>query len=160
MFGELFALAFNNLLRARARLIMTAGGVLVGTTAVILLIALTIGLQNSAEAGIGNDASLTEIEVYPNYSFSPGASTPTDIPQLTIKAVNNFWKIPGVAAVIPMTRLQGGEILAGKYTGYADILGIDPRLLPYLNITAQQGELKLASGDMLIGAHAADYFYD
>ena len=38
MFGELAQLAFGNLLRARARLIMTAGGVLVGTTAVILLV--------------------------------------------------------------------------------------------------------------------------
>ncbi len=160
MFYELGLLAIGNLMRARARLVMTAGGVLVGTTAVILLIALTIGLQNSAEAGIGNDASLTEIEVYPNYSFTPGGSTPTDIPQLTIKAVNNFWKIPGVSAVIPLTRLQGGEILAGKYSGYADIVGLDPRLLPYLNITAQQGELKLDPGDMLIGAHSADYFYD
>lgn len=161
MFYELGLLAIGNLFRARTRLIMTAGGVLVGTSAVILLIALTIGLQNAAEAGIGNDSSLTEIEVYPNYSFTPGATTsPTDIPQLTVKAVNNFWKIPGVAAVIPMTRLQGGEILAGKYTGYADILGIDPRLLPYLKITAQKGALSLNPGDMLIGAHAADYFYD
>ena len=50
MFYELSLLAIGNLFRARARLIMTAGGVLVGTTAVILLIALTIGLQNAAEA--------------------------------------------------------------------------------------------------------------
>ena len=63
MFYELGLLAIGNLFRARTRLIMTAGGVLVGTSAVILLIALTIGLQNAAEAGIGNDSSLTEIEV-------------------------------------------------------------------------------------------------
>ncbi len=160
MFYELSLLAINNLFRARARLVMTAGGVLVGTTAVILLIALTIGLQNAAEAGIGSDSSLTEIEVYPNYSFTPGAPTPTDVPQLTVKAVENFWKIPGISAVIPMTRLQGGEILAGKYTGYVDVVGIDPRLLSYLNITAQKGQLSLDPGNMLIGAHAADYFYD
>lgn len=160
MLYELGLLAVGNISRARARLVMTAGGVLVGTAAVILLVALTIGLQNSAEAGIGNSASLTEIEVYPNYNFVPGASMPTDVPQLTIKAVQDFWRIPGVAAVIPMTRLQGGEILAGKYTGYSDVIGIDPKLLPYLNIQAQQGVLTLNPGEMLIGAHAADYFYD
>lgn len=160
MVYELGLLAIGNLLRARARLIMTAGGVLVGTTAVILLVALTIGLQNAAEAGIGNDSSLTEIEVYPNYNFIPGAPAPTDVQQLTPKVISEFWKIPGVAAVIPMTRLQGGEINAGKYTGYADIIGIDPRLLPYLNIDVQQGILSLNRGEMLIGAHSADYFYD
>ena len=47
---ELFHLALMNLMRARARLAMTSGGVLVGTAAVILLIALTIGLQQAAEA--------------------------------------------------------------------------------------------------------------
>jgi putative ABC transport system permease protein len=160
MFYELSLLAIGNLMRARARLIMTAGGVLVGTTAVILLIALTIGLQSAAEASIGNSASLTQIDVYPNYNFAPGSTTPTDIPQLTVKAVKSFWQIPGVAAVIPTTRLQQGEIIAGKYTGYAEIIGIDPRLLPYLNLQAQEGQLTLNPGDMLIGNHAADYFYD
>lgn len=160
MLYELILLAVGNLNRARARLAMTAGGVLVGTAAVILLVALTIGLQNSAEASIGNDASLTEIEVYPNYNFSPGAQQPEELPQLTVDAVKQFWNIPGVAAVIPMTRLQGGQITAGKYSGYADIIGIDPALLPYMNIELQAGQLTLERGEMLIGAHVGDYFYD
>ena len=75
MFYELSLLAIGNLARARARLVMTAGGVLVGTTAVILLIALTFGLQNAAEAGIGTSAALTEIQVYPNYGFERGGGS-------------------------------------------------------------------------------------
>lgn len=160
MLYELGLLAIGNLARARARLAMTAGGVLVGTTAVILLIALTIGLQNAAEASIGNDTSLTEIEVYPNYNFMPGAEQPESIPQLTVENVQQFWTISGVAFVLPMTRLQGGQITAGKYAGYADIIGIDPRLLPYLGLELEAGELKLEKGQMLIGAHVGDYFYD
>lgn len=58
MLYELTQLALRNLTRARARLIMTAGGVLVGTAAVILLIAITVGLQAIAEAGIGSSTSL------------------------------------------------------------------------------------------------------
>ena len=64
MFQELLQLAISNLGRARARLLMTVGGVVVGTTAVILLIALTFGLQNAAEAGIGESTTLTQIDVY------------------------------------------------------------------------------------------------
>jgi putative ABC transport system permease protein len=165
MLYELGMLAVGNLARARARLVMTAGGVLVGTTAVILLIALTIGLQQAAERGIGSSAQLTELEVYPNYSFVPPTNntepeTAPVIPQLTVEAINKFWKIPGVAAVIPITRLQGGEVNAGKLTGYVDTIGIDPRVLPYLNVSVQQGQLSLERGQVLIGAHAGDYFYD
>lgn len=157
---ELASLAVNNLMRARARLAMTAGGVLVGTTAVILLIALTLGLQQAAEASIGNSASLTEIEVYPNYGGGFGGQTPENIPQLTAKAVQEFWAIPGVAAVIPFTRLQGGEVIAGKYSGYVDTIGIDARLLPFLRISVEAGLLSLNRGEVLIGQNAGDYFYD
>ncbi|MBZ0286036.1 MAG: ABC transporter permease, partial [Anaerolineae bacterium] len=161
MFYELSLLAIGNLLRARARLIMTAGGVLVGTTAVMLLIALTFGLQRAAEAGIGSSSALTEIQVYPNYGYGgPGGSTPEEIPQLTVDAVKAFWQIPGVAAVIPMVNLQGGEILADKLTGYAQIIGIDPQLLPFLGVTAQAGQLTLNKGEVIVGAHTGDYFYD
>ncbi len=160
MLYELCMLAINNLARARARLAMTAGGVLVGTTAVILLIALTFGLQNAAEAGIGNDASLTEIEVYPNYNFTPGATQPENVPQLTVDAVKSFWQIEGVSAVIPITRLQGGQITAGRVQGYADVVGIDPALLPYLGITVDEGELSLEPGTVLVGPNVGDYFYD
>lgn len=160
MFYELSLLAIGNLNRARARLVMTAGGVLVGTTAVILLIALTFGLQRAAEAGIGSSATLTEIQVYPNYGGGPGGSTPDEIPQLTVDAVKAFWNIPGVAAVIPMTNLQGGELLADKLTGYAQVLGIDPQLLPYLGVKAQAGQLTLNKGEVIVGAHTGDYFYD
>lgn len=61
MLNELAHLAVHNLLRARARLVMTVGGVVVGTTAVVLLIALTIGLQRAAEAGFGESSALTQI---------------------------------------------------------------------------------------------------
>lgn len=162
MFYELIQLAVGNLARARARLAMTAGGVLVGTTAVILLIALTIGLQQAAEASIGQAGSLTEIQVYPNYGFRPGGGggSSEDIPELDLEAVRNLWRIPGVQAVIPMVNLQGGEILAGDLQGYTQIMGIDTGLLPYLSLTPEQGQLSLNPGEVIVGARAGDYFFN
>src|ERR1044071_9212247 len=118
MFYELGMLAIGNLNRARARLAMTAGGVLVGTTAVILLVALTAGLQQAAEASIGSNSQLLELDVSPNYNFrmSGEQQQPSEIKQLTVEEVNKFWSIPGIAVVIPITNLQSGEINAGKYT--------------------------------------------
>lgn len=161
MFYELSRLSIGNLMRARTRLIMTAGGVLVGTTAVILLIALTIGLQNAAEAGIGQSGSLTEIQVWPNWQPPQPGEEFVEPPQLTIASVNEMWRIPGVAAVIPLVYLQaGGEITVGDYQGYAQVVGIDPRLLPYLGLTVSRGTLSLGPGEMLVGQRAGDYFSD
>jgi putative ABC transport system permease protein len=155
---ELIQLAFGNLMRARARLIMTAGGVLVGTAAVILLIALTIGLQTAAEAGIGNNATLTEMDVYP--SWNPNIPF-EDLPQLNNEAVNAFWRIPNVTAVIPSANLNGGgELIAGDYNGYGNVMGIHPSLLPYLGITPAQGELLLDENTVIIGPEVARNFYD
>jgi putative ABC transport system permease protein len=157
MFGELAQLAIGNLGRARARLFMTAGGVLVGTTAVIMLIALTFGLQRSAEASIGSDSSLTEIQVYPAWD----RQMDEDVPQLTMDAVRAFWRIPGVAAVIPVAPLQsGGELIAGDYRGWGEVMGIDPSLLPYLGAEIQQGVLSLQPGEAIVGAQVSQNFYD
>ncbi len=162
MVVRLGKLAVHNLLRARARLIMTASGVLVGTTAVILLVALTIGLQDAAEAGIGQSGSLTELFVTRSYDFmGGGSSSGTERPELTPQAVREFYSIDGVLAVIPFFSLQSWmEIRAGDYSGGGQILGIDPRLLPYLGVTVTEGTLSLESGQMLVGSQVSNNFYD
>jgi putative ABC transport system permease protein len=142
---------------------MTAGGVLVGTTAVILLIALTIGLQTAAEAGIGQNASLTEIRVYPNFGFGPAGEmlSESERPELTIPAVRAFWEIPGVAAVIPIIDLRSwAELDTGDFRGGASIMGIDPDLLPYLGVSAEQGSLTLEGDQVLFGPFISQNFYD
>ncbi|MDK3162006.1 ABC transporter permease [Anaerolineae bacterium CFX9] len=158
MLIQLGSLALHNLLRAKARLLMTAGGVLVGTSAVIILIALTFGLQAAAEVGIGQNASLTEINVYPNWQ---PVDSGVDLPQLTPGAVRSFWDIPGVAAVIPMVSMATwGELIAGDFSGGGQVLGVDPRLLPYLGVTAARGELSLNPGQVIIGGTIGQNFYD
>lgn len=163
MFNELAMLAIHNLMRARARLFMTAGGVLVGTTAVILLIALTIGLQTAAEAGIGQSASLTEIQVYESWEFMRGGGSTTEVerPKLDFPAVQAMWNIPGVAAVIPSIDLRSwAELSSGDYRGGTNIIGIDPNLLPYLGISASQGTISLTGNQVLVGAFVGENFYD
>lgn len=155
MLQELAQLAVHNLLRARARLAMTAGGVLVGTTAVVLLIALTIGLQRAAEAGFGNSSALTQIQVYPAWDRQGTA------PQLNGEAVRALSQIPGITAVIPMLDLASwGQLVAEDYMGGGQTLGIDPRFLPYLGLNISEGELAIATGQAVVGPMVADNFYD
>jgi putative ABC transport system permease protein len=158
MLYELGRLAVSNLLRARARLAMTAGGVLVGTAAVVLLVAITIGLQQAAERGIGQSGALTEISV--SVAWDRGGVT-DELPQLTPAAVQAFWRIPGVQVVIPILFYQSwGEIRADDYIGGGQIMGIDPQLLPYLQLTAQQGTPSLANEQVMMGSQIPLNFFD
>jgi ABC-type antimicrobial peptide transport system permease subunit len=160
MINELFQLAINNMLRARARLMMTAGGVLVGTAAVILLIALTIGLQASAEADIGNDPYMLQMQVMANrFNWQTGTENP-DAPILTPQTVNNFWRIPGVRAVLAGIRLNNANLRVGTTQGWGDMIGIDPAVLPYMGLRAQKGELSLNRGEVLVGMDVGTNFYD
>jgi putative ABC transport system permease protein len=155
MLTEIFRLALGNLGRARTRLLMTAGGVIVGTSSVILLLALSFGLQQAAESGLGSNAALSQIDVMQAYHENGAAA-----PQLNDEAVAALRRIEGVRVVVPTLRLQGGEILAGDYTGYADVMGIDPALLPALRWQTAEGEISLQPGQVIIGAMVAQSFYD
>ncbi|MBN1564904.1 MAG: hypothetical protein JXA10_13740, partial [Anaerolineae bacterium] len=146
MLGDLLSLAISNLLRARPRLIMTAGGVLVATTTVIILVSMTIGLQENAEAGLGSNQALTEIRVYPDRQRGIAEE---EIPQLDAAAVSNFQAIAGVQAVIPIAAYpSSGELFAENYVNYAQILGIDSENLPYLGIQSHTGTLALEPGSV------------
>lgn len=138
MFSELAYLSIHNLLRARSRLLMTAGGVMIGTTAVVLLIALTIGLQAAAEAGIGEDSSLTQITIYAG--FRRDSTSPT----LNLDAVAELEALDDVAAVIPLFSLSGfAELRSGDLRGAAQVYGIYPDDLADLGVEAAQGDLLL-----------------
>ncbi|MBI1276678.1 MAG: FtsX-like permease family protein [Anaerolineaceae bacterium] len=158
MLYELANLSIHNLLRARSRLMMTAGGVMIGTAAVVLLIALTIGLQTAAESSIGNSASITQITLAS--SFRRDSTSPT----LDMDAVEELAAIPNVAAVIPELSLSGFvEIRAGDLRGSAQIYGIYPGTVPYLGVTAASGSLSLDNNDpyaAIVGGSVASSFVD
>lgn len=158
MFTELAYLSIQNQLRARARLIMTAGGVMIGTTAVILLIALTIGLQDAAESSIGDSASLTQITI--RASFRRNSSGPT----LDDDAVTAIKAMDGVAAVVPVLSLSGQiELRVGDLRGSGQVYGIYPDTVTSLGADAEQGTLALDTNDIygaVVGASVATNFSD
>lgn len=164
MFGELIQLAIRNLMRARARLMMTSGGVLVGTTAIILLLAMTNGLQQAAEMGIGQNQTLTRFNVAQRYQWNrDGTPSDEEFPQLTMDAIEKFRTIEGVQTVIAVKSLNAGEISTqdGLVT-YASIYGVEPEALPYFSITIDQGVAELQPGlnQIIMSGQAGQYFMD
>jgi putative ABC transport system permease protein len=160
MLKDLFQLALTNLFRARGRLFITASGVLIGTTAVILLVGLTIGLQTSAEAGLGDNAALTDITVYPN--FMSAAFESEDVPAISLATVEALRQIEGVEAVIPvLPLLLEAEVRIGRFSNSVTVYGIDYALLPYLEMELIGGDwATVAEGQMIVGEGVGDSFID
>src|SRR5438128_894385 len=85
--------------------LLNTGGVRTGTSAVILLIAFTNGLQNAAESGIGSNSVLTEIHVTGRGNSGSHAPGDPTVPDLTLDSVQKLKHIKGVKAVIPIVSL-------------------------------------------------------
>ena len=74
-FSDLLRLVINNLNRRKARVGLTAIGVVIGTGAVVILVSLAIGLQMNANEQLYGIGDLSQIYVMPAYGgqfISPG----------------------------------------------------------------------------------------
>ena len=66
-FSDLVRLVINNLSRRKARVALTAIGVVIGTGAVVILVSLAIGLQMNANEQLYGIGDLSQISVVPAY---------------------------------------------------------------------------------------------
>lgn len=159
MYSDLFRLALNNLFRARVRLLITSSGVFIGTLAVILLIALTNGLQASAESDLGDNATLTEIYVYPNYQT---VEFTEDVPQITFETLEEIRNLDDVASIVATIQLgRSGKLAAGRYVADVHIIGVEPEQVANLPVRIESGDLTtFESGDMLLAEDLLNKFVD
>ena len=69
---DLLRLIFGNLNRRKARVALTAIGVVIGTAAVVILVSLAIGLQRNANEQLYGIGDLSQIQVSPTYGGEGG----------------------------------------------------------------------------------------
>src|SRR5687767_9090804 len=110
---DLIRLVINNLNRRKARVGLTAIGVVIGTAAVVILVSLAIGLQRNANEQLYGIGNLSQINVMPNYGGGEGgggggpkvmvsggsSGGSTDMLMLTNNAIKDLQTIPSVTAV-------------------------------------------------------------
>src|SRR5512145_1747152 len=136
---DLVRLILGNLSRRKARVGLTAVGVVIGTAAVVILVSLAIGLQKNANEQLYGIGDLTQIQVMPVYEMegmpmgggggmvvSTGGGQFQDPRMLTNSALDELRAIPGVASVIPREYLMTGVILKyQKLEGGGNIIGVE-----------------------------------
>jgi ABC-type antimicrobial peptide transport system permease subunit len=69
---DLVRLILGNLSRRKARVGLTAIGVVIGTAAVVILVSLAIGLQRNANEQLYGIGDLTQIQVMPAFDMMEG----------------------------------------------------------------------------------------
>jgi putative ABC transport system permease protein len=179
-FLDLLSLIFYNLGRRKARVALTAIGVVIGTAAVVVLVSLATGLRQNATQSLGGIGDLTLIMVMPNYQQSGGGSEITikiaggrgggggGQPQgpvaqklLTPTSLIDLAQLPGVKAVIPRDYLNGAAYLSlGKLQGYGQVIGVGTNDLSVYGYTMQSGVSKLERGTAIVGSQMVRNFND
>ncbi len=163
---DLLNLVCSNLLRMKARVAMTAVGVVIGTAAVVVLISLAVGLQRSATQDLGSIGELTEITVFPGWFIrslgggaAPGSSGEKAV--LNDRTLDEFRDLPGVVAVTPWESLAGGgRLRLNRLVGGAQIIGVDAREIEKLEFKLASGTARLGRWQALVGGAVAEGFYD
>ncbi len=173
---DLVRLILGNLSRRKARVALTAIGVVIGTAAVVILVSLAIGLQKNANEQLYGIGDLTQIQVMPAYEMMEGgggggmvvqvgggknAGQPQPARLLTNSALDELRAIPGVDSVIAREYLMTGVLIKyQKMEGGSGIIGVDTPDLANLRLEATEGGTELGRGTVVIGAMVPNNFYD
>jgi putative ABC transport system permease protein len=174
-FFDLVRLILGNLSRRKARVGLTAIGVVIGTAAVVILVSLAIGLQRNANEQLFGIGDLTQIQVMPAFDMEGGplpavrvdggGGGPGGQPQparlLTNSALDELRAIPGVASVIPRDYLMAGLIVKyQKLDGGFGVIGVDTADLAELGLETIEGSTELGRNSVVIGGMVPNNFYD
>lgn len=164
-FFDLVSLILDNLNRRKARVGLTATGVVIGTAAVVILVSLAIGLQRNATSSLYGISDLSRIDVYAKFVEGPvvsggGNQVPPSQKLLTNDTIAEITALPGVKQVIPRDYIMGESIFKfARLEAYMGILGVGGiHDLSEIGIKAQEGSLELGKNSIIIGSQIPTYF--
>jgi putative ABC transport system permease protein len=174
-FFDLVTLILDNLGRRKARVALTAVGVIIGTAAVVVLVSLAIGLQRNANQQLGGIGDLTQIQVMPNFGGGPGGPMPVQVvggkgeaavppveqKLITEQTISDLAALPNVEAVIPRDYLQANAMIQfNRLESYVGLTGVGIHDLSVMGLTPMSGTLVLQKGTAVVGALVSRNFYD
>ncbi len=134
--GDFFHMGFINLWRRKVRTILTALAMTVGVAAIVVLISIGIGYDQTYRETIEEMGSLTKIDVM------PPREKKGKVPLLNEKAVWSFNQLEGVEAATPVLQVFP-YLKNGKYVTPIKLYGIDMNTASSFQLIPLEGELPL-----------------
>ncbi len=161
---DLAFMGIKNLLRRKARTILTVLGVIIGTAAIVVMVSLGLGMNKAFEKQLEEYGSLTLIDIYANqFMMMEGGSATSSDGQVVLddETIATIEAIEHVEFVIGFKRFDS-KIYAGKYENYTSIKAVDFDKLALMDIKLSEGVLPTTVGknEVLFGFYAKQNFYD
>lgn len=160
---DLMLMGIKNLWRRKTRTILTILGVVIGTTAIVVMLSLGFGLQRARNQQIERMGGLTTIEVQKPWSYSDSREKKSDENQVyldeeTVELFKGFEHVEGVLA----TKRTNIQLRIGKKESWADVLAVDFEALQTFGYTLDHGEWpgELQKNVIVAGAKTHTNFYD
>lgn len=152
-------LSIKNLWRRKLRTFLTILGVMIGTCAIMIMLSLGIAMNRNFMEQVNQMGNIMQIQVY---HFNQGGKTPDgkDIPPLDDDMVARLEQMKGVEGVAPIFEINV-KMVAGKYVGHVNIMGIEPRMFEILDIPVNGRPLQEGdTNQMVIGRDIIHNFYN
>ena len=155
-------MGIKNLVKRKARTILTILGVLIGTSAIIVMMSLGVGMNEANMKAVEQLGNVDVITVT-SYFFRPDEKgndqyTEGILDDKAIKAINGF---PEVLAATPLMRTSY-NVVAGKFkSDYCQVVGVDPKYMDFFfNVkegrALEENDLNVA----VFGYRMPYYFYN
>lgn len=152
-FLDIIGMSASNLWRRKLRTFLTVLGVMIGTTSIVVMVSLGIGLKAAVMEQYESYGSMTEVEVH-NYSWGSDDSL-----VINDSMLEQFRNIPHVTEVTPILNMSA-QLYQGKYAAWVQINGVSQEYLSKIEVG--EGELPSATSgqvELLIGNAVIQDFY-
>ena len=158
---DLIQMCLRNLIRRKYRTLLTLVGVVAGTCAVVLMIAVGLGMKASQQAQLAQMGDLTVIEVYSYGNVDKNGNKVV----LDDDAIEKILSYKGVLTATPLyyPRYLRGTLHAGgngRYTlDLGNVVGVYPEALPVFGYQLIQGswEEAFASPNSIVSGQYTAY---
>jgi putative ABC transport system permease protein len=146
---DLIFLVVSNLRRMKLRLALTALGVVIGTSAIVLMVSLGVGLQRSVVDSLGDLGAATHITVMTGYESVTGAESKT----LDDRTVAKFEDMEHVESVMPIVMaMTVQELSYKKNSTSANTQGVSPDKLEEFGYKLADGRFPRNDKEIVIGS--------
>lgn len=128
-FYDLMTMSLGNLWRRKLRTVLTVLGVLIGTTSIVAMLSLAFGMKQMIMDEYASMGSVTQIMISGGGGDMDSSSSQTDTStMLTETNKQMFQDMEHVKSVLPQLSFDG-NMQSGRYSGYANLIGVDQSLL-------------------------------
>ena len=161
---DILGMGSRNLLRRKTRTFLTVVGVIVGATAITVMLSLGIGMEIQMNSFLEQAGDLTVINLYER-SWEPvgdtgdWAESQNDLTEDLMERIKS-WE--GVEAVSPFIWGDRAALWAGRnhQLQWASITGIDAEFIPYMRISVAQGYMPEAGDtDFILFGRRGPYMF-